>query len=75
MSRPPPGAGATGPPGTGTSETSFPDRPASVPARSLTVGAGGVVTTAGDVARWLVAQNSGGVGAGGVRVPSRRVPR
>jgi CubicO group peptidase (beta-lactamase class C family) len=33
-------------------------------------GAGGVVTTAADMARWLIAQNNGGVGVNGVRVLS-----
>lgn len=33
-------------------------------------GSGGVVTSAADMARWLVAQNNGGVGANGARVLS-----
>ncbi|PDP87698.1 serine hydrolase [Glycomyces fuscus] len=38
--------------------------------RSYFNGAGGMVTTAHDMARWLVAQNNGGRGADGVRVLS-----
>ncbi|MGH7718309.1 MAG: serine hydrolase domain-containing protein, partial [Gemmatimonadaceae bacterium] len=33
-------------------------------------GSGGVVTTAADMARWLIAQSNGGVGANGARVVS-----
>lgn len=40
--------------------------------RWFTAGGHGVVTTADDLARWLVAQNNGGVGADGRRVVSAR---
>ncbi|MEU0523501.1 serine hydrolase domain-containing protein [Streptomyces niveus] len=40
--------------------------------RWFTAGGHGVVTTADDLARWLIAQNSGGVGADGRRVVSAR---
>ncbi|MFD6991829.1 serine hydrolase domain-containing protein [Streptomyces sp. NPDC059943] len=40
--------------------------------RWFTAGGHGVVTTADDLARWLIAQNNGGVGADGRRVVSAR---
>ncbi|MET9551729.1 serine hydrolase domain-containing protein [Streptomyces sp. NPDC006645] len=40
--------------------------------RWFTAGGHGVVTTADDLARWLIAQNNGGVGADGRRVASAR---